>query len=192
MRAMTEAASEAPVPLWRTLAGLMLDPGGAVRRGLGDIGIAAALAVPGMAFTLFFLQSGLDRVRTGTIEGAGVALLTGAGLLFGTLGVALVALVGWGAVRALGGAIALAEALKAFALCYTPTLIYTLLGIVCNLALGWNTALAFGVTGVLWALGPMTGAVREMLGGRLWPALAVSTLCGLIVLYGWSLLGALA
>ena len=57
MPAMTEAATQTPMPLWRTLAGLMLDPGGAVRRGLGDVGAVPALAVPGMAFTLFFLQS---------------------------------------------------------------------------------------------------------------------------------------
>lgn len=189
---MPDAASPSPLPFWRTLASLMLDPGGAVRRGLGGVGPAEALAIPAIAFTLFFLQSGLDRVRGGNIDGAGVALLAAAGLGFGTFGVALVALAAWGAVRVLGGAIAMADALKAFALCYAPTLVYTLLGIGCNLALGWNTALAFGVTGVLWALGPMTGAVREMLGGRLWPALAVSTLCGVLILYGWSRLAVLA
>lgn len=192
MPAMTDAATPLQMPLWRSLASVMLDPGGAVRRGLGDVGPVRALAVPGMAFTLFFLQSGLDRVRGGTIDGAGALLLTLAGLGFGTLGVAMVALVAWGAVRALGGIITLAEALTAFALCYAPTLVYTLLGIGCNLAFGWNTALAFGVTGMLWALGPMTGAVRAMLGGRLWPALAVSTLCGVLILYGWSRLEALA
>jgi hypothetical protein len=31
-----------------------------------------------------------------------------------------------------------------------------------------------------------------MLGGRLWPAIAVSSLCGLAVLYGWAMLEALA
>ena len=192
MPAMTEAATDTPMPLWRTLASLMLDPGGMVRRGLGDVGPAAALAIPATSFTLFFLQSGLDRVRGGTIDGTGVGLLAAAGLGLGTLGVALVALTAWGAVRALGGTIAMADALKTFALCYAPMLVYTLLGIACNLAFGWNTALAFGVTGVLWALGPMTGAVREMLGGRLWPALALSTLCGLLILYGWSRLAVLA
>ena len=47
-------------------------------------------------------------------------------------------------------------------------------------------------TGVLSALGLMTGAVREMLGGRLWPALALTTLCGLLILFGWSRLAVLA
>lgn len=191
MPAMTDAATQTSMPLWRSLAGVMLDPGGAVRRGLGDIGPAQALAVSATAFTLFFLQSGLDRVRAGTIDGTGAALLTLAGLGFGSLGVGLVALVAWSGVRVLGGTIAAVDALKAFALCYTPTLVYTLLGIACNLAFGWNTALAFGVTGVLWSLGPLTGAVREMLGGRLWPALTVSTLCGVLILYAWSRLGAL-
>lgn len=184
--------AQAALPPWRVAARIMFDPGGTVRRGLGQIGPVEALAIPATAFTLFFLQSGLDRVRAGTLDGSGAFLLAGAGLSFGTIGIALVALSAWSAVRLLGGGIALGEAIKTFALCYTPTLIYTLLGMACNLALGWNTALAFGVTGVLWALGPMTGAAREMLGGRLWPALAVSTLCGLIILYGWSRLGALA
>ncbi len=185
---------EAPVtrPPWRGLAAVMIDPGGAVRRGLGEIGAVQALAVPAMAFALFFLQTGLDRVRAGNLDGAGVALLTGAGLGFGTIGVALVAVAAWAAIRILGGTAAPAETIKVVALCHAPTLVHTLFGTLCSLAFGWNTAIAFGVTGVLWALAPMTVAVREMLGGRLWPSLLVSTLCGLLILFAWSRLGAMA
>lgn len=179
------------LPLWRMMFGLALDPGGALRRHLDDVPLAQAFAIPGMAFALFFLQTGLDRSRSGQLDGAGVGMLVLAGLVFGTLGVALVALAGWSAIRLLGGQAGMAEALRSFALSYSPTLIYTLVGIAFSMAFGWHTAVAFGVTGVLWALAPMSAAAREMLGGRQWPAIAVATLCGMLVLIGWARLEAL-
>ncbi len=187
---MNEAVS-VPQPAWRRIFGFALDPGGLIRGQLAQVPLAEAFAVPAMAFALFFLQTGLDRARVGKADGVTVALLTLAGLLFGTLGIGLVALLGWGAVRALGGTAAIGEVQRAFALAYSPALISTLLGLGVSLLLGSRTALVFGVTGVLWALGPMSGAVRQMLGGRQWGAIAVSTLCGLAVLLGWARLEAL-
>jgi len=180
------ATTPIPLPAWRRIFGFALNPGGAIRGHLAQVPLAQAYAVPALAFALFFLQAGLDRARVGKADGATVALLVLAGLLFGTLGVALVAVLGWGAVRLLGGSATLGEVQRAFTLAYSPTLISTLLGLAFSLAFGWRTAIAFGVTGVLWALGPMTGAARQMLGGRLWPAIAVSSLCGLAVLFAWA------
>jgi hypothetical protein len=195
MRAMPDlsetASAPGSLPAWRRVFGFALDPGGAVRAQLGAVSITQALAIPAAAFALFFLQTGLDRARTGTLDGAGVGILVLAGLAFGTIGLAAIAVLGWGAIRALGGTAGFDTALRAFALSYCPTLISVLLGLAFSLALGWNTAIAFGVSGVLWALGPMSGAIREMLGGRLWPAIAVSSLCGLAVLYAWAMLEAL-
>jgi hypothetical protein len=191
MQAMPEPASLPNLPTWKRIFGFALDPGGAVRTQLETVPLVQAFAIPATAFGLFFLQTGLDRARVGKLDGAGVAMLTLAGLAFGTLGIALVAALGWGAIRVAGGNTSLGAAQRAFALAYSPTLISTLIGIGCSLALGWHTAIAFGVTGVLWALGPMSGAVRQMLDGRLWPAIAISTLCGLAVLFGWARLEAL-
>lgn len=186
MRAMPDAPFSAPLPVWRRIFGFALDPGEAVRQQLETVPILQTLAIPAMAFALFFLQTGLDRARGGTLDAAGVGVLVLAGLVFGTAGLAAIAGLGWGVIRALGGRASPGMALRAFTLSYATTLISVLLGLAFNLAFGWNTAIAFGATGVLWALGPMSGAIRQMLGGRLWPAIAVSSLCGLAVLFAWA------
>lgn len=62
----------------------------------------------------------------------------------------------------------LGEAVRAFALAYSAALVYVVIGLLFNLFFGWNTAVAFGVTGVLWALGPMIAVLKGMVGGRSW------------------------
>lgn len=79
--------------------------------------------------------------------------------------------------------------MRAFCLAYTPTLIFAAIGLIFNLAAGWNTAVAFGVTGVLWAMLPIVVILREMSGDRLGASLAITTLCGSLILCGWALLG---
>ena len=66
-----------------------------------------------------------------------------------------------------------------------------MIGLLFNLFFGWNTAVAFGVTGVLWALGPMIAVLKGMVGGRSWPATLLATACGLMVLLGWARVGLL-
>jgi hypothetical protein len=175
----------------RTVLGVMVDPGGMIKRRLGDSGLGVALSVSGLAFALFFLQTGIDRAREGQIGGLAIVTLTLAGLVYGTVGVAITGVAGWAGARLLGGACPIGNAIRAFALAYSPTLIYAALGLLFNLTLGWNTAVAFGVTGVLWALGPMILALREMVGGRTWPATILATGCGFLVLVGWMRVGAL-
>ena len=79
--------------------------------------------------------------------------------------------------------------IRAFALAYSATLIYAAMGLMFNLFFGWNTAVAFGVTGVLWALAPMISVLKGMVGGRGWPATVLATVCGLMVLAGWVRVG---
>ena len=67
--------------------------------------------------------------------------------------------------------------------------VYAFFGLVMNVAFGWNTALAFGVTGVLWAIGPMIATLREMLGGRIEPSVVLATILGGLTLFGWAFLG---
>jgi hypothetical protein len=177
--------------LLRTLFGVMIDPGGALKRRLAGTSFAVALGISGLAFALFFLQTGIDRAHEGQIGGAAVAVLGLFGLIYGSLGIAMVGLLGWAGARAMGGSGSAGDAVRAFGLAYSPTLIYTVFGLLFNLLLGWNTAVAFGVTGVLWALGPITSALKEMVGGRTWPATLLATACGLLVLVGWVRIGAL-
>lgn len=173
----------------RTVLGVMTNPGALLKDRLADTGYAVALGVSGLAFLLFFLQTGIDRAREGQIGARSVAVLASIGLLFGTLGVAVVATVGWTCARALGGRSRFGDAVRAFGLAYSPTLVYAAIGLLFNLLLGWNTALAFGVTGLLWALGPMIAALEDMVGGHSGRAAAIAAVCGLLVLLGWARLG---
>jgi hypothetical protein len=146
-----------------------------------------ALGVSGAAFGLFFLQTGLDLLRVGQptlprlamTGNAGVVGLCLLGIAYGTLGVVFLAAIAWIATRPLGATIALEATVRAFAFGYCPALV----------AFGWNTALAFGVTGVLWALGPMIATLREMLGGQTWPGVILATILGGLTLFGWAYLG---
>jgi hypothetical protein len=176
---------------------MFVNPGAALKGAFTEVSPPFALGVSGAAFGLFFLQTGLDLLRAGqptlprlALSGpVGVVGLCLLGILYGTLGVAFVAGIAWALTRPIGGTFALGWTVRAFALGYSPALVYALLGVIANVALGWNTAVAFGVTGVLWALGPMIAALREMLGGRVGVSVALATLCGGLVLYGWAFLG---
>ena len=174
----------------RPVLSIMLNPGHVIRDLLGDVPLPVAFIVPGLAFTVFFLQTGLDLWRAGAKSPAGVVGLTFLGTLYGTVGLALVAAVAWAVSRPLGGTRSLEWTLRAFGLCYSPTLIYATLGLLFNLAFGWRTSLAFGVTGVLWALAPLIIAIREMLDERLGAGIALATFCGGLVLFGWALFAA--
>ncbi|MBK6470374.1 MAG: hypothetical protein IPF94_06475 [Betaproteobacteria bacterium] len=179
------------VGLLRTVLGIMVNPGGLLKARLEDTGWLAALSVSGFAFAMFFLQTGLDRARSGQINLETVGVLAAAGLVLGTVGVAITALVGWLGCKLVGGKAPVGEALRAFGLAYSPTLVYAAMGLAFNLLLGWNTAVAFGVTGVLWALGPMVAALKDLSGGRSAVAAVLATACGLVVLLAWMRLGSL-
>jgi hypothetical protein len=180
-------------------AGLMIfvNPGGALKGALSQLPVHVALGVSGIAFGLFFLQTGLDLLRVGhqtlprfgMTGNVGVVLLCLLGVLYGTLGVVFLSAIAWAATRALGATVTFQATVRALALGYCPALVYAVFGLLMNVAFGWNTALAFGVTGVLWALGPMIATLREMLGGRIEPSVILATLLGGLTLFGWAFLG---
>jgi len=173
----------------RSALTMILNPAQVVKGALDTVPWPVSLSVSGLAFTLFFLQTALDMHRVGTLSGGAVVGFAFLGLAYGTAGVALVAAVAWALARALGGERSLKWTVRAFCLAYTPTLIFAAVGLVFNLAFGWNTAVAFGVTGVLWALLPIIAILREMTGEKLGASMAISTLCGGLILCGWALLG---
>jgi hypothetical protein len=176
---------------------IFVNPGGALKGALREIPIPLALGVSGTAFGLFFLQTGLDLLRVGhqtlprfaMTGNGGVAALCLLGVLYGTLGVAALGAFAWFATRAMGATLTLEATVRAFALGYCPALVYAAFGVVMNVGFGWNTALAFGVTGVLWAIGPMISTLREMLGGQIWPSVILATILGGLALFGWAYLG---
>ena len=168
---------------------MILNPAQVVKGALDQVPWPFCLSVSGLAFTLFFLQTGLDMHRVGTASAGAAVGFTFLGLAFGTAGVALVATVAWALARLLGGERSLEWTVRAFCLAYTPTLIFAAVGLIFNLAFGWNTAIAFGVTGALWALYPIIAITKEMTGEKLAASLTISTICGALVLCGWALLG---
>jgi hypothetical protein len=111
------------------------------------------------------------------------------GLLFGSLGVALLAGIAWGITRIFKGDKPLGWAVSAFGLGYCSTLIFTVLGMLFSLFFHWNTSVAFGVSGLLWATGPMIASIKQMSRDNTALSVIVATLCSGLLLLGWVLLG---
>ncbi len=183
--------SMAPIemPRWKTAINMMINPGEAVKTQMAKVPWPYSLTVSGLSFTLFFMQTGMDLLRTGKVEITTVILITMLGLLYGTVGVGLLAVLVWALSQASERNITMGWAVSAFVLGYSATLVYVLTGLIFSLVFGWKTAVAFGVTGVLWALRPTMFTIKQMSGERVAFSIAMTTLCGAILLLGWAVLG---
>lgn len=181
----------APVatPRWRIALNMMINPGEVVKSQMTRIPWPYSILISGLAFSLFFLQTGLDMLRSGQIEVFTVVLITMLGLLYGTAGIALIAVMTWALSQAADRAYTIDWAISSFSLGYSATLVYALIGVVFSVALEWKTAVAFGVTGVLWALRPTLYTIRQMSGDRVAFSITLATLCGALLLMGWAVLG---
>ncbi len=177
------------VPRWKTALNMIINPGEVVKNQMIKIPWPYSLMVSGLSFTLFFLQTGLDMMRTGQTGVPTVILMTMLGLLYGTAGIALLAVMVWALSQAAERGLTMEWAISTFALGYSATFVYALSGLIFSLAFGWKTAVAFGVTGVLWALRPTMYTIKQMSGERVAFSIAMTTLCGAILLIGWALLG---
>jgi hypothetical protein len=178
--------------LWRVVFATMAAPGEILRRHAAALPAPLALGVSATALALFFAQTGIDLHRGQPWDGAALAalgVLTASGALLGSAGVALLAAVAWLLTRPFGGGASLAWTLRAFALAFSPTLIYGACGLIAQLAFGWPAALAFGVTGYLWALGPLHAAISELSGGRAVVDAILTSVLGGLLLLAWAALG---
>jgi len=172
------------------LLSFMMNPGGMLKSRMEAYGWPWALLVSGTAFFLFFLQTGLDLARAGHADTVRVASLAAIGLAYGTIGVVVLGALAWLLARPFSADAGTAGwVIRSFGLGYAPALVYGVLGLSANLFLGWNTAVAFGITGALWALGPMTATVREMITDKPWVSATLATFCGGLLLFGWAWLG---
>ncbi len=167
---------------------IVLNPGGLLKSHLKSYSWVWAISVSGLAFMLFFIQTSLDLHRAGEAGGGHVVGMAFTGILYGTLGISLFALVAWILVGAWRKKYTAAWSVKAFGLGYAPALVYTTSGLLANLFLGWNTSLSFGIPGVLWATMPMMAALREMTGDKKLVSLLITLCFGLLVFMSWSLL----
>lgn len=186
---MSLERSIAQAPFWKVILSMIFNPGEAIRSKMTQVPCYLALLISGSAFLLFFLQTGLDLARQGSAGFLLVFAIAALGLIYGTAGIVFLAYISWTLTRAQQQGASLAWAVSSFALGYSATLVYSLLGLFFSLAFGWNTAVSFGVTGVLWALRPNMAIVRKMSGDRLGLSLALTSLNGFIILLGWAILG---
>lgn len=179
-----------PLAVLKALLLSMFNPRRVLVNLLGEVTTPVALIISGLAFLLFFLQTGLDMLRVGNAQLGQVIGLSFMGLGYGIIGVAALAALAWLICRPLGNPHPLGWTVGAFGISFSPALVYLVIGLLFNLFFGWNTALVFGVTGVLWALPCLVAAIQEMLPNRLVIVIALATVCGGILLYGWTWLGA--
>jgi len=168
---------------------IFVNPGALLKNHLTEYPWPWALGISGTAFMLFFLQTGMDLIRVNKITTIGVAKLALLGIVYGTVGVSLLAGVAWLGCRAVNTTYTYGFAVRAFGLSYSPTLVYVLMGLIANVLFGWNTSVAFGITGVLWALNPMNAAIKEMTAGKTGMSIVLSSLCGGLLLFGWAFVG---
>ncbi len=180
---------ETKTSLPRTVFGMMVNPAGALKGALSGTRWYFSVAVSAVAFGLFFLQTGLDLYKTGQKGWAFVLLSCGAGMAYGLTVIPLLAVVMWVVLKAAKSGSGLMEAVSAFCLSYSGALVYGILGLLFSLILGWKTSVAFGVTGVLWATGPLMFTIRELTGGKTSLSVPLSTAVSAVVLITWTFFG---
>jgi hypothetical protein len=166
---------------------MIANPASAVNRHLEQVNWKATLVVPGSAFGLLFFQTALD-LRQGSF-GFLTIILTLVGILYGCVGVAGFAYISSAVARSKNSELGTTESvIVAFCLGYTATFIYQLVGLFFALVMNWNTSVAFGVSGMLIALRPMMTIIRKISDNAV-VGVVLSTLGGIVLLLGWSLLG---
>lgn len=150
-----------------------------------------ALGVSGLAFALFFLQTGLDLYKTGQ-QGMEFVLFSAlAGAAYGIVMIPLMSVIIWSLLKIGKTKKGLKWTVTSFCLSYSGALVYCTLGMIFSLILGWKTAIAFGASGVLWSIGPMIMVVREMTEEKMILSVSVVTVFACLVLLSWSYFGQL-
>ena len=84
----------------RTVLTMITNPGEVIKNQMIKVPWPYTMLISGLAFTLFFLQTGIDLFRAGTIGVDRVILIAIIGLLFGTVGVVLLAMLTYLVVQA--------------------------------------------------------------------------------------------
>jgi hypothetical protein len=176
----------AKTSLIRSFFSMLFTPGKAAAQ---PVGWGLAFTISGLAFGMLFLQTGLDLVRAGKADNNELIKLTLTGIAMGTIGVLIIASLAWAGAKLSGSENDLPFTLRAFGMAYSPALLYGICGLIVNLILHWNTAVAFGITGLLWALSPVAAVIRQLTRDKMVPALLITTLCGAAMMAGWAYFG---
>lgn len=170
----------------RTVFGMMISPGATLKAAVSGLNGFLSLLVSALAFLFFFLQTGLDLYKTGQQDLSFVLLSAATGALYGFTIIPFLGFLIWLVLKAAKSDKGPGWAISSFCLSYSGALIYGILGLAFSLALGWSTSVAFGVTGVLWATGPIIASIREMTAGKSVLGIFLATFAGAAVLFSWS------
>lgn len=152
---------------------------------LEKISFIKVLLVSGITYGLFFLQTGLDQIRVGNKTFIEAIILASKGLGIGTIGLIAISIIIFVIIKAFNSETSLSNLIKVCCLSYTTALISLILGLILNIILHFNTAIAFGVTGVLWSLNPLFRVIRKNTKGNLSLSLILCTSIGLLILFTW-------
>jgi hypothetical protein len=175
--------------LFRTIIGMMVNPSGSLKNALSGTKWYVSAVVSAIAFGLFFLQTGLDLYKTGQKAFSYLFIALGTGVAYGLVLIPLVAMLIWIILKAAKIEEPMFQVVSAFCLSYSGALVYGIIGTIVSLTLGWKTAVAFGVTGVVWAVGPMMYTIRELTHGKTFLSVFISAAVGFTVLLSWGILG---
>ncbi len=137
--------------------------------------------ISALAFALFYLQTAID-----TDVPIIYSLIKG--VLFGTIGIALASILIWLIVKMVGNTAELFSVMSIVSLSYFSTLIFTLVGLLLYFSFGWNTAMTCGITGVLAAFVPMSGAITRLCKGKQTLNIMIVTCTGMYALLFWGIL----
>lgn len=178
-------------PSFKTIILMMINPAAVLKSAAARIPWIFSICVSAAAFALFFLQTALDLYKTGQKSISFVFISAISGIVYGTVLIPFLGAAIWIILKLFKTDKNITWAVTTFCLSYSGALVYGVLGVVFSLALGWRTAVAFGVTGVLWATGPVISCIREMTGGKTILAVFLSVIAGITVLFSWSFFGSI-
>lgn len=173
----------------RTIFGMMINPSGILKSTMLNTKWYFSFIVSGLAFGLFFVQTGLDLYKSGQKGIDFVLLSAGVGIIYGLLLIPLLGFLVAGILKISKSNKKVGQIISLFCLSYSGALIYGILGILFSMLLGWKTSVAFGVSGVLWAIGPSIVTIREMTGGKNKMSIPIATIVSIAILVSWSLFG---
>lgn len=158
-----------------------LNPGELINSDIRNKVPLLGLAVSGLSFMLFFILTGLDNNNS-------IIFSAVKGLLFGTIGITFLAVIIWMFVKGFNESNKLDYVIGSFALCYTTTMIFTFVGLLLKMILGWNTSVSLGMSGVLFAYSPMISVITSFTGGKRFWDITIISLAGIYVIFFWALL----
>jgi len=175
--------------LFPTIISMMISPASAIKSSLSGLKWYFSIAVSSIAFALFFVQTGLDLYKTGQKSIEFVFISGVSGMLYGMLIIPLIGILAWLILKLAKTDKDIKWSISAFCLSYSGALVFGIIGLCFSLFFNWKTSVAFGMTGVLWAIGPMIVTIREMTKGAIKTSILLSTFINIIVLLSWSIFG---